>query len=309
MKISYDQRFKELLTEFLSEFLSLFFPDIAARLDCAAPEFLDKETFTQPREGYRKELDLVVKVRYRDTGESALIHIENQAYRKGMSGKRMFDCNSTLRHRHNQPVWSIVLYLREGVGVVGFLTYGERFAGEVVITFRYGTVNLSRLNVADYRQVDNPLAGGLLPFMQRGPLTAVEHKLVCYQHVAAHARTDVRREMLVDIIDTCLTLSAAEQAEFDRLIRAPENGEMREIVTQWELRGRLWGELHGERKALLEQLRAKFGDVDADVEEQINAISDEKKLIALLRGVLTAQSLADLGLRDGRAAARPPVTA
>ena len=63
--ISYDQRFKELLTEFLCEFLDLFFPEIAARLDCAAPEFLDKETFTQPREGYRKELDLVVRVRHR----------------------------------------------------------------------------------------------------------------------------------------------------------------------------------------------------------------------------------------------------
>jgi hypothetical protein len=299
--ISYDQRFKELLTEFFREFLDLFFPDLAARLDCTAPEFLDKETFTQPREGYRKELDLVVQVRYRDTGETALVHLEIQAYRKGMSGKRMFDCNSTLRHRQNQSVWSIVLYLRVGVGVVGFLTYRERFAGEVVITFRYGVANLSRLEVADYRAVDNPLVGGLLPFMQRGTLTAVEHKLGCYQHVAAHAKTEVRREMLVDIIDVCLSLTAAEQAEFERLVRAPEHGEMRQIVTQWQLKG--------ERKALLEQLHAKFGDISTEIEEQINTISDEKKLMVLLRGVLTAKSLSDLGLGDGRAAARPATAA
>lgn len=298
--ISYDQRFKELLTEFLSEFLDLFFPDLAARLDCSAPDFLDKETFTQPREGYRKELDLVVQVRCRDTGETGLIHLEIQAYRAGLSGKRMFDCNGMLRHRHNQPVWSIVLYLREGVGVIGPRTYEERFAGEVVTTFRYWMVNLSRLAVTDYREVDNAVAGGLLPFMQRGELSAVEHKWACYRHVARHAATEVRREMLVDIIDTCLTLSAAEQAEFERLVRAPENGEMRKIVTQWELRG----ELRGERKLLLEQLRFKFGDVDDDVEEQINAIDDEQELRALARALLTAQSLADLGLGDGRAASR-----
>jgi len=50
--------------------------------------------------------------------------------------------------------------------------------------------NLSRLAVAAYRAVDNPLVGGLLPFMQRGELPAVEHKPVCYQHVAAHAMTE-----------------------------------------------------------------------------------------------------------------------
>jgi hypothetical protein len=172
----------------------------------------------------------------------------------------------------------------------------------MVTTFRYGVANLSRLDVAGYREVDNPLVGGLLPFMRRGAITPVEHKLVCYRHVAAHAKTEVRREMLVDIIDTSLTLSATEQAEFKRLVRAPENGEMRKIVTQWELQGRL----QGERNMLIEQLRAKFGDVDADVEEQINAISDEKKLSALARKILTAKSLDDLGLRDGRAAARQP---
>jgi len=44
--IPYDQRFKELLTGFPVGFLALCFPAMAARLDCAAPEFLDKETFS-----------------------------------------------------------------------------------------------------------------------------------------------------------------------------------------------------------------------------------------------------------------------
>jgi len=95
-------------------------------------------------------------------------------------------------------------------------------------------------------------------------------------------------------------LPAAEQAEFERLVRAPGNGEMRKIVTQREWRG--------ERKVLLEQLRFKFGEVEEEVEEQINAIDDEKEWTALARDLLTAESLADLGLGDGRAAARALTT-
>jgi hypothetical protein len=292
----YDQRFKELLTEFLSEFLELFFPTLAAQLDCSVVHFLDKETFTQPREGYRKELDLVVRVRSRATGGEVLTHIEIQAYRSGMPGRRMFDCNTTLRHRHNQPVWSIVLYLRKGVGRVGFLTYQERIEGEVIHAFRYGVVNLASLKVADYQEKPIALAGALLAFMRPGSLTPVEHKLVCYRHIFRHGGTDVRREMLVDIVDTYLVLSAAEEAEFRRLLGASENEEMAKRVTQWEL--------NGERKALLEVLRARFGDaVDTDVEEQVHTIRDERRLSRLLRGVVTAGSLADLGLDGGQAAA------
>jgi hypothetical protein len=293
--VRYDQRFKELLTEFLEEFLELFFPMLAAQLDCSAAHFLDKETFTQPREGYRKELDLVVRVRSRTTGQEALIHGEIQAYRSGMSGRRMFDCNTMLRPRHNQSVWSIVLYLREGVGKVGFLTYQERFEGQVVHTFRYGGVNLAALNVVDYREAANALAGALLAFMQPGPLTPVEHKLVCYQHILRHGGTDVRREMLVDIVDTYLVLSASEEAEFRQILSAPENEEMEQVTFSW----RREGVLIGRRESLLEVLRARFGEaVDTAVEEQVHAIRDERRLTRLLRDVVTAGSLADLGL-DG----------
>lgn len=42
--MSYDERFKALLTVFFREFLELFFPEIAERIDWRKkPEFLDKE--------------------------------------------------------------------------------------------------------------------------------------------------------------------------------------------------------------------------------------------------------------------------
>jgi len=66
------------------------------------------------------------------------------------------------------------------------------------------------------------------------------------------------------------------------------------------------GELRGERKVLLELLQTKFGEVEEEVEAQINAIDDEKELMALARDLLMAESPADLGLGDGRAVAGSP---
>ncbi len=44
--MDYDHLFKELLTTFFVEFVQLFLPDVAAYLDSASLEFLDKEIFT-----------------------------------------------------------------------------------------------------------------------------------------------------------------------------------------------------------------------------------------------------------------------
>src|SRR5947209_2585097 len=59
--IDHDQRFKNLLHEFLPEFFQLFFPSWAERFDFAQIEWLDKEAFPDPPQGERRSLDLVAK--------------------------------------------------------------------------------------------------------------------------------------------------------------------------------------------------------------------------------------------------------
>src|SRR5581483_3534174 len=84
--MDHDQRFKNLIREFFADFLRLFFASWAARLDCSAVEWLDKEVFDDPPQGSRQVLDLVAKLPtlravpdpQKSSSESwlALVHIE-----------------------------------------------------------------------------------------------------------------------------------------------------------------------------------------------------------------------------------------
>ena len=118
--MSHDQFFKELLQTFFRQFLELFFPTVAARLDFADVEFLDKEIFTDLPVGAVREADLVARVRTREgEPELILIHIEVQARRGREFGARMAEYYMLLRLRHRLPVLPIVLYLERGASGLG----------------------------------------------------------------------------------------------------------------------------------------------------------------------------------------------
>lgn len=62
--------------------------------------------------------------------------------------------------------------------------------------------------------------------------------------------------------------------------------------------GKQLGLTEGEQEALLELLRLKFGVLPPAVEERVRATKDVEQLKVWLRRVLTASSLAEMGL-DG----------
>ena len=76
--MDHDQRFKELLREFVRELLALFLPWLAARLT-AKPEWQSQEVFTNPPLGLVRRVDLLASVIERldakKTGER-LLHLE-----------------------------------------------------------------------------------------------------------------------------------------------------------------------------------------------------------------------------------------
>src|SRR5690349_11065082 len=57
--MDHDRLFKELISTFFLEFVQLFLPDVAAYLDAASIEFLDKEIFTDVTAGEKHEVDLL----------------------------------------------------------------------------------------------------------------------------------------------------------------------------------------------------------------------------------------------------------
>ena len=70
-----DQLFKTLLEGMLQSFLSLFFPDVAARLDFETLRFLDKEVFANVPEGDVREADVVARLKtHHGKREILLVH-------------------------------------------------------------------------------------------------------------------------------------------------------------------------------------------------------------------------------------------
>jgi hypothetical protein len=62
------------------------------------------------------------------------------------------------------------------------------------------------------------------------------------------------------------------------------------------LKGRAEGVLQGKRETLKRLLVAKFGSLPSEVQIRIDAVESEEQLDRYLERVLTAQTLADVGL-------------
>jgi predicted transposase/invertase (TIGR01784 family) len=108
--MDHDRLFKLLLTTFFVEFLELFFPELIRYLDPDSVEFLDKEVFTDMTEGERREVDLVVKARFRGVAAFFLIHVEHQAQPQAEFARRMFCYFARLHEKYALPVYPVALF-------------------------------------------------------------------------------------------------------------------------------------------------------------------------------------------------------
>lgn len=302
-----DQLFKELLRAFFREFLELFYPDVAAGLDFARVTFLDKETFTDLPEGSRREADLVAQVYTIDgTPELILVHTEVQTQRRSEFPYRMFEYYALLRLRHKLPVFPIVVYLAPGAGGLVEETYKEILFGRELLLFRYGAVGLPDLSADDYVEQDNPLAPALSALMRPGATGRALRRALSLRQDAVREVDEARRSLLINIIETYLTLDAEEEAEFRRLVAQPEFEEVKQMITVYEQRGIEQGIVQGveqgiaqgvgqgivrgKRDTLLRQLRRKFGELPESLVARVEAVETEVELDTLLDQVLTAAS-------------------
>jgi len=280
------------LRTFFQEFLILFFPAVAVRLDFARVTFLDKEVFTDLPEGSRRELDVVAQVYTLDGApELILVHIEVQAQKTREFPYRMFEYYALLRLRYKLPVLPVVVYLSAGTGGLSAATYEETLFGQTILTFRFHGVGLPDLSADDYREADNPLAPALSALMQPSALGRTLQKALSLRRTLTSSLDEARKSLLLNIIETYLPLSEAEETEFQRLISQEQLQGVTHMLTVYEERGIL----KGKRDALLKLLQYKFGEVSEAIAAKIHAIDTEAELDALLERVLTANTLADMG--------------
>ena len=156
--MGHDQLFKRVFQEFLQDFLELFYPDVAALLDFAKLEFVDKELFTDFPEGSVREADVVARVETLEgTPELILIHVEIQFRPEQEFPYRMYQYYALLRFKYGVPVFPVAVYLQGGKGLTEE-QYREVLFGEEQLRFRFKTVALARLDAEEYVGRGNPVA-------------------------------------------------------------------------------------------------------------------------------------------------------
>jgi len=303
--MGHDQRFKEFLHVFLQDFLKLFYPHVEKRLDFGNVELLDKEVFTELHDGSRREADVVAKLSTRDGNpELVLIHIEVQARTGPNVAERMFEYYSLLRARYKLPIFPIVVYLSRGKKGFAVEDYRETLFGTDILLFRYQSVWLARLAAEEYLDRGGPVAAGLAALMNRSARSrrrSLESlRLSMLWNVVESALDEARQFLLIDLIETYFPLSDREKERYQRLVSGKENRKVQDVELTWAERlreeGREAGEVAGKRKALLQQLAAKFGPLSEAAKGQVEGIESVDDLDALLTRVLTAKSLDEMEL-------------
>jgi hypothetical protein len=300
--MDHDQRFKTLIQTFFADFLRLFFREWAEQLDAAAVEWLDKEVFPEPPEGPRSTLDLVGKlptcqeVAGQRPGEPAqwlaLVHIEIESPDKVAPLRpRMFDAYVHLRRRHGLPVLPIGLYLRVGLQGMGIDVYEEHFWSLRPVHFEYLYVGLPALDAVEYVQGDNWLGVALAALMKIPADRVAWLGAEALRRIQAAPLSDQQRFLLGECVQAYLPLDEAQQREFERLVAGEPYQGVQAMNTTWYEKGIE----KGQRESLRLLLDKKFGPLSPSVLVQLDGLPAER-LSALLLAVLTANSLAELGL-------------
>jgi hypothetical protein len=317
--MDHDQRFKILIKEFFEMFLRLFFRAWADRLDCSAVEWLDKEVFPDPPQGPRRVLDLVGRVRTRQTvpgqhsGEEeswlALVHIEIESPDKAAPLRpRMYRSYNHLRQMYGQPVLPIAIFLQVGLDGVGIDVYEESFWELETIRFKYLYVGLPALDAVKYVEGDNWLGVALSALMKIPADRAAWLGAEALRKIQGAPLTDQQRFLLGECVQAYLPLDERQQAEFEKLLGTEPYKGVPSMNTTWYEKGIEEGRRmnatsyekgieQGRRETLREQLEDRFGPLSAEVTEKIQRLSPEG-LTALAKKVLHAAALRDLGLED-----------
>jgi hypothetical protein len=301
----HDQRFKELLQEFIREFFLLFFPDWERRLDFARVEWLTQEVFLEPPQGERRYVDLLAKLPTREAvpeqrpGEGerwlALIHVEVESEDSVRPQRpRMHELYGILRRRHGLPVLPIGLYLRVGMDGIGFDVYEESLWGETLLRFRYAYVGLPALNAEDYLTRENLLGVALSALMRIEPQRRAWLTAEAMRRIAESGENDQRRYLLGETVQAYGPLGPAEWAEFDRLMTTDPYRSVRPMITT--IRDHLRQEAI--RMTLQALLERHYGALPPEVIARLTTWSTGQ-----LQGIIDAapwqgKSLRDLGLED-----------
>jgi hypothetical protein len=269
--IDHDRLFKELLSTFFIEFIELFFPDVMTYLEPDSVTFLDKEVFTDVTAGDRYEADLLVQAQFQSQSSYFLIHVENQSYNQADFNKRMFRYFARLHEKYNLPIYPVVVFSYTKPQKAAESTYQIEFPDFRVLEFNYQVVQLNQLNWRDFLNQRNPIASALMAKMQIAPEDRPKVKAECLRLLVTLRLDPAKMQLISGFIDTYLNLNELEEQVFrDEIgtIELEDKEEVMQIVTSWMRTGIQ----QGQASMVMRLLKHKFGEIDQDVEAQIQKL-------------------------------------
>lgn len=293
--INHDRIFKEFLRAFCAEFIELFFPLLAAFIDLRSLRFLDKEIFTKIIEGERYEADLVVLAVVRGGHREIVILIEPQNKPAPVFPRRMFNYVSELHLDLDLQVYPIALMTYDQPFTKAPSEYTLEVAGQNVITFKYGLVQLNQLDWRQYRESNNPAAVALMAKMRMQPEERKQVKVECLTRLMGLGLDPYRTELIAGFVNVYLRLTPEEEEWVMGQVKAATKAEETEPLfwTYWHEKGHEKGRREEVLRMAHKLLRRTVGEIDPAAEERMAALTTEQ-LEDLCDALLDFRSAADL---------------
>jgi hypothetical protein len=319
---SHDQLSKSLIKLFFTDFLRLVDPESAPRLRTGEAIFLDKEEFTDWPTGDRREMDLVARVPVEGVDLPLLVHVEVETdFHSGMD-RRLWQYYMQLCLRHELPVLPILVNLRGGRPGSYQETLRESFDGKTTAVFHYRVLGLSGCSAEEWLARPEPIAWAFAALMRPGRWSRAKLKLECLRRITTSDVVGLRKQILVDWVETYVQLPGQDALELQRLLDLEGNEEIKTMELTWLgqaeargiekgietgiERGRKEGMAQAEaatrqavgrmRRVVLRQIEQRFGAVPAKMRLKIEAIDSLEPLADLAERVLVVDSAGELGL-------------
>jgi hypothetical protein len=195
----------------------------------------------------------------------------------------------------------------------------ETFDGKVTAIFHYRGLGLSGCRAEEWLARSEPIAWAFAALMRPGSWSRAELKLECLRRIATSDVVGLRKQVLVDWIETYVQLTEQDAIELQRLLELEGNEEIKAMELTWlgqaEARGMEKGIERGKKEGIaqgaetatrqaVERMRRvvfrlmtqRFGAVPTRMRRKIEAIDSLEPLADLAEKVLVVDSAGELGL-------------
>ena len=304
----HDRFFKELFQARFADLLHIVAPSLTSALRLDQVDFV-RDEFVDVARGERRQVDLLARApTVAGAVDGVLLHCEIAAEARKKMLPRLWRYYKLISLRYDQPVIPILINLTGGPAGVTTQQYSLEFGDLEMVRFRYLCFGVAGGGADRFLARTEPLSWALAALMKSPTRRPAEQLLDCRVKLAKAPVSEAHRHLLVNCVTTYLRLDDRDREEYERMT-ADER--IRRILAEdltWEdelrreghreglLQGHEEGLLNGERKLLLLQLESRFGQLPEPVRRTVAAITSGAELSRLGELVLTAGSLAEMGL-------------